>query len=193
MFTGHEPWIWLHEPEHRWEGDRLTLVTRAETGFWQGTHVGYRRDNGHALITDVHQDFSLTTRCTPVFTNLQDQAGLIVRIDAENWITASICAESTGESSFATVVTNHGYSDWSCADIGRINGSPWVRLEGKGADILAAYSENGKTWRWMRVAHLHAYPGRLSIGIYASSPHEGEGFEVCFDHLDIGARLWEDA
>ena len=193
MFSSGDTWIWLHEPKHRWEDDVLTIVTEAETDFWQGTHTGYRRDNGHGLLTDVQHDFSLEARCSFVPSNRFDQGGLMVRIDMENWIKVCIESETKSVSRLGSVVTNLGYSDWASVDIDATVRRMWFRVQGKGADILIECSETGKHWRQMRIAHLHAYPGRLSIGVFACSPSQGSGFDAVFDHLSISDRLWEDS
>ncbi|MDD3823756.1 MAG: DUF1349 domain-containing protein [Sphaerochaetaceae bacterium] len=192
MFTSGKTWIWSHEPEHRWHDDALTLKTQSGTDFWQGTHYGFRRDDGHCLLTDVEQDFSLVVRCSFTPANRYDQGGVMVRIDAENWIKIGIEAESKSVSRLGSVVTNLGYSDWATQDIDAAIRRMWYRVQGKGPDVLIECSETGKSWNQMRITHLHAYPGRLSIGVYACSPSQGDGCEVTFDHLHIGERLWED-
>lgn len=192
MFDTGRSWIWYHEPAHTWDGDVLTVTTNAETDFWQGTHYGFRRDNGHTLLTNVDHDFSLVVRCTVHPRARYDQAGVMVRIDAENWVKVSIEAESKSISRLGSVVTNLGYSDWATVDIDAQTTTMWYRVQSKAADLLIEYSDNGKKWQQMRIAHLHAYHGALAVGIYACSPTEGAGCQMVFDHMHVGNSAWTD-
>ena len=89
----------------------MKLTCETETDFWQRTHYGFRRDNGHALLTKVKEDFSLTVRCSFLGKFPYDQAGVMVRIDEENWIKSSLEWENSEYSRLGSVVTNLGYSD----------------------------------------------------------------------------------
>lgn len=192
MFDKRRAWLWMHEPKHEWNNAELRVSTRAETDFWQGTHYGFRRDNGHCLLTDMEEDFSLVVRCLGKPSNRYDQGGIMLRVDAENWIKIGIEAESKTVSRLGSVVTNLGYSDWATVDIDATIQRMWYRVQGKGADFLIESSENGKSWNQMRMAHLHAYPGRISVGVYACSPSKGEGCDFVFDHVVLGPSEWKD-
>jgi regulation of enolase protein 1 (concanavalin A-like superfamily) len=192
MFDTDRDWIWYDEPSYRWDDEVLTVTTRAETDFWQGTHYGFRRDNGHCLLTTVEGDFSLVARCTFAANARYDQGGVMVRIDAENWIKASIEAETKSVSRLGSVVTNLGYSDWATVDIDAKVTTMWYRVQSKGADLLIETSEHGKRWQQMRIAHLHAYHGALAVGIYACSPTEGTGCTMVFDQVSVGPSGWTD-
>ncbi len=192
MFDTDRAWIWYHEPKHVFNGDVLTVTTNGETDFWQGTHYGFRRDNGHCLLTSVEGDFSLVARCTFSANSRYDQGGVMVRIDAENWVKVSVEAETKSINRLGSVVTNLGYSDWATVDIDASIHTMWYRVQSKAADLLIEYSENGKKWHQMRIAHLHAYHGALAIGIYACSPTEGAGCEMIFDEVTVGSSFWTD-
>jgi regulation of enolase protein 1 (concanavalin A-like superfamily) len=192
MFDRDREWIWYHEPHHEWRDDVLAINTRGETDFWQGTHYGFRRDNGHCLLTHVNSDFSLIARVQIRPKSKYDQGGVIVRLDAENWIKISTETESKTVSRLGSVVTNLGYSDWATVDIDAEKKTMWYRVQSKGADVLIEYSETGKRWEQMRIAHLHQFHGMLAVGVYACSPSEGEGCEVLFDHVTVEPSLWTD-
>ena len=192
MFDASRAWIWYHEPQHSWDSDVLTVTTNGETDFWQGTHYGFRRDNGHCLLTNVESDFSLVVRCTMQANAQYDQGGVMVRIDSENWVKVSVEAETKSYSRLGSVVTSHGYSDWATVDIDASIQTMWYRVQSKAADLLIEYSENGKKWQQMRIAHIHQYHGSLAIGVYACSPTEGEGCTIQFDHVVVGPSQWSD-
>jgi regulation of enolase protein 1 (concanavalin A-like superfamily) len=97
---------WLNEPRE-WSGDAsgLTVVAEPDTDFWRTTHYGFVRDSGH--FADTGQ---LALRFKGDFAAQYDQAGLMLRVDAEHWIKCGI--ELDGELWLSVVVTN-GVSDWS--------------------------------------------------------------------------------
>jgi regulation of enolase protein 1 (concanavalin A-like superfamily) len=177
---------------HQWHDTELKVTTQGETDFWQGTHYGFRRDNGHCLLTNVEHDFSLTARVTVHARGKYDQGGILIRLDAENWLKAAVEAESKSTSKLGSVVTNLGYSDWASVDIDADITTMWYRVQSKGADVLLACSEDGNRWRQMRIAHLHLFHGSLAVGVYACSPTEGEGCTVIFDHIHVSFSQWSD-
>ena len=58
----------------------LTVATAAGTDFWQGTHYGFRVDNGHALLAEADRDFVLDDAVRTRPMHQYDQAGLMVRL-----------------------------------------------------------------------------------------------------------------
>ncbi|MFA5467977.1 MAG: DUF1349 domain-containing protein [Sphaerochaetaceae bacterium] len=190
MDKSNREWYWLNEPQHTLRDGVLKLTCASKTDFWQRTHEGFRRDNGHALLTKVKEDFSLTVRCEFLGKAPYDQAGVMVRIDGENWIKSSIEWENEVYSRLGSVVTNLGYSDWATRDIPSDIAVKWYRVQSRASDIFIQTSDDGKTWEQLRVAHLHAHKGELAIGLYACSPHTG-GCEVTFSHLEIGPSTWQ--
>ena len=46
-----------------------------------------------------------------------DQCGVVMYLDNENWLKASIEYENEEYQRLGSVVTNHGYSDWATTDI----------------------------------------------------------------------------
>jgi regulation of enolase protein 1 (concanavalin A-like superfamily) len=112
------PFYWLNEPSQFHLGDGLEIVTDAQTDFWQRTHYGFQRDDGHACLVTVPGDFVVSTRVTFTPQAQYDQCGLMVRVDAFNWIKLATEFEDTAVSRLGSVVTNNGYSDWATQDIG---------------------------------------------------------------------------
>ena len=124
--------FWHNRPEFEVRDGRLHIFTSPDTDFWQTTHYGFRRDNGHCLLTSVDRDFSLTVR-TDFFPKKQyDQCGLILRLDSGNWIKTSAEYETETHSRLGSVVTNLGFSDWATIDIDSSVKSMWYRIQTKG-------------------------------------------------------------
>lgn len=180
---------WLHAPPQARAGHGLRIVCSPRSDLWQRTHYGFRRDDGNCLVAPFAGDFELV--CAVEFEPIAqyDQCGVVVRIDAENWIKASIEYEEAGHSRLGSVVTNLGYSDWATQDIASDWGRAWYRVCRRGADYRLEYSREGIDWHQLRIAHLHAAQGSVEAGFYACSP-VGEGFVSAVTHLAEGPNRW---
>lgn len=180
---------WFNEPTQYHLGNGLEIVTDEKTDFWQNTHYGFRRDDGHCLLTRRTGDFSLTTQVEFQPRTQYDQCGLMVRIDSQNWIKVSTEYESEKASRLGSVVTNLGYSDWATQDIPSSHRSIWYRISKRGSDFLLESSYDGQAWHQLRVTHLHKDTDACEIGVYACSPI-GKEFWCCFKTLEIEENKW---
>ncbi len=183
---------WYNEPAQVQFGDGLTLATKANTDFWQRTHYGFRRDDGHCLLTKVAGDFAVITHVEFAPATQYDQGGLMIRADAQNWIKMSTEYETTQISRLGSVVTNLGYSDWATQDIPSTHRAMWYRISKRGQDFLLEHSFDGDVWHQLRMTHLHTSPEFLEVGVYACSPL-GELFRCTFKTLQIRENTWCDA
>ena len=165
------------------------LVTKPESDFWQRTHYGFRKDDGHCLLAQVEGDFAAMTCVKFDFRDQYDQCGLMIRVDDENWIKISAEREDDNRSRLGSVVTNLGYSDWASQDISSDVRRVWYRVSRSQQDFLIEVSFDGSQWNQLRVAHLHRCPEVLEVGIYACSP-KGNGFRCRFHELAIQASRW---
>ena len=86
--TGME---WLNEPPAwREEADALPVTTGGRTDFWRRPHYGFVRDDGHARLARAEGDFAAEVTLRGAYSELYDQAGLMLRLDAETWSKAGI-------------------------------------------------------------------------------------------------------
>ena len=180
---------WFNEPTNYHLGRGLEIITGKETDFWQKTHYGFQRDDGHCLFTKLAGDFSLTTHVQFTPQTQYDQCGLMVRIDAKNWIKLSTEYEHETLNKLGSVVTNLGYSDWATQDIAFSPGEMWYRISRRGRDYLLEFSRDGRSWYQMRIAHLHQPHEVVEAGPYACSPI-GENFKCRFTMLAIRENGW---
>ena len=180
---------WFNEPTHSRLGNGLEIFTNEKTDFWQRTHYGFQRDDGHCLLIKQAGDFSLTTHVEFQPRAQYDQCGLIVRIDSQNWIKVSTEYESEAVSRLGSVVTNLGYSDWATQDVTSNYRTIWYRISKRGLDFLLENSFDGQAWTQMRIAHLHQHVEQYEIGVYACSPI-GKDFQCRFKLLEISDNLW---
>jgi uncharacterized protein len=103
---------WLNEP-WEWSGDASALTVHASPGtdFWRTTHYGFVRDSGHLAWLPLAGDGRVSLRFGGDFAAQYDQAGLMLRVDAETWIKAGI--ERAEGRDWLSVVVTRGVSDWS--------------------------------------------------------------------------------
>jgi regulation of enolase protein 1 (concanavalin A-like superfamily) len=180
---------WLNPPANFKTGSGLEITTAAKTDFWQKTYYGFTPDSGHCLLTEISDDFCMSTGVEFSPQNQYDQCGLMVRLDPENWIKMGTEYENEQISRLGSVVTNLGYSDWATQDVPSGRNSLYYRIHKNGSDFLLENSPDGENWKQMRVAHLHTPFTNLRIGVYACSPI-GENFKCRFKHLDITENYW---
>jgi len=175
---------WFNQPTTFQFGAGLEIYTNEKTDFWQRTHYGFQRDDGHCLFTRQAGNFTLSTHVEFRPQSQYDQCGLMVRIDSENWIKASTEYENETHSRLGSVVTNLGYSDWATQDILSSHQEMWYRISRVGSDFILENSYDGQKWLQLRVAHLHQAAEALEIGVYACSP-VGKDFWCRFKQLAI--------
>jgi len=181
--------VWLNEPPH-WSADErgLTLRTGPETDFWQETHYGFRRDDGHFLHKAVAGDLDAEVALHLDPNAKYDQAGLMVRLDSGNWLKTSLEFERDGPANLGAVVTNGGLSDWSMQPVVTFSGRLAFRVERRGADYTVLAALDGAPLTRIRLARLHADGGGpILVGPYACSP-TGAGRAVSIASFGITAR-----
>lgn len=186
----HEPFEWLNEPpEWQADGDRLSLATGDRTDFWQHTFYGFQRDDGHAWLKAVEGDFTASAVVNGAYEELYDQAGLMLRIDARNWVKAGV-EFTDGLMHFSVVVTRE-VSDWSVIPLPEASSADdiHVRLTRHGDAVRVQYAIGGRTWLLARLAPFSDADAR--VGVMACSPQRA-GFQARFRDISIGAPIPRD-
>jgi regulation of enolase protein 1 (concanavalin A-like superfamily) len=87
-------------------------------------------------------------------------------------------------------VTNHGYSDWATTEIPADVKSMWYRFSRREDDYCIECSEDGGTWKQMRVCHMAEGDGKIRFGIYACSPEESS-FAAVFSDMQLTECAWK--
>jgi uncharacterized protein len=179
---------WLGEPPSwRYDDGELTLTTGERTDFWQHTFYGFRRDNGHAFLKSVSSDFTASAIVSGAYEQLYDQAGLMLRIDARNWVKTGI-EYTDGLMHFSVVVTREGLSDWSVIPLP--DATPQddihVQLTRHGDAVRVQYAIGGRSWQMARLA---PFPdAEAAVGVMACSP-ERSGFQARFRDITVGPPI----
>lgn len=178
---------WLNPPAH-WAAERgsLRLQTLPRTDFWQETHYGFRRDDGHFLHRAMAGDFDIETELWFEPNAQYDQAGLMVRIDAGTWLKASVEFEVEGLANLGAVVTNAALSDWSMQAVAAFDGRLRLRIQRRQNDYTVFAATADAALARIRLARLHADNGvgPVLVGPYACSP-TGEGCVAFFRHVTV--------
>jgi len=169
---------WFNEPP-QWsdEDGKLTVTTGPKTDFWQKTHYGFRRDNGHFYHQVARGDFVAEVRLAGDYRDLYDQAGLMVRLDADHWLKCGI--EFVEGVQHASAVATNVYSDWSVVPLPENPAAIWLRLKRQGDSVEVSYSLDGAAYTMLRLAYLPP-ADEVQVGPMACSP-DGAGFTVTFE------------
>lgn len=173
---------WMNEPAS-WNrsGDALVARTRPKTDFWRKTFYGYITDNGHFFHLPATGDFTFQARINGQYAALYDQAGLMVRLDPENWMKCG--TEFFDGQRHASVAFTHDFSDWSTMRDLSNTAPVWWRATRKKDSIETLCSLDGKSFTSVRQGYF--VPGaKVEVGIMCAAP-EGPGFEATFDHLQL--------
>ena len=193
MEFGINHFEWTRKPErYTVSDDRVEIITRPHTDLWQRTYYHFRNDNAPVFQMETEEKyFSFLVRTEFESHHRFDQCGVVMYLDSENWLKASIEYENAEYQRLGSVVTNCGYSDWATSDISASVRSMWYRLSRREADYCIECSTDGVHFQQMRICHLHAGAGTIRFGVYACSP-ENSSFEAVFSHMELGPCLWRD-
>ena len=108
---------------------------------------------------------------------------------SDNWLKGSIEYENESFQHLGSVVTNNGYSDWATTEIDANIKSMWYRFSRREDDYCIECSEDGVTFKQMRVCHMWKGAGSIQFGIYACSP-EKSSFKATFTNMQITECKW---
>ncbi len=182
---------WTREPARCEVKDgAVEVVTKPHTDLWQRTYYHFCNDN--APVFQMRTDekfFSFTVKTEFESEHRFDQCGIILYLDSDNWLKASIEYENEAFQHLGSVVTNHGYSDWATTEIPAAVKSMWYRLSRREDDFRLECSEDGVHFAQMRVCHLWEGAGEIRFGVYACSP-EDSSFRAVFSHMEVGECQW---
>lgn len=184
---------WTREPKsYKIDDDRVEIVTTPNTDLWQRTYYHFCNDNAPMLQTETEEKFFSFLVKTEFSESHQrfDQCGVVLYLDSENWLKASIEYENDEFQHLGSVVTNMGYSDWATTEISARVKSIWYRLSRREDDYCIECSEDGVRFKQMRVCHLHQGAGRIRFGIYACSP-ENSSFKAVFTDFRLTECQWK--
>ena len=184
---------WTREPKsYKIDENKVEIVTAPNTDLWQRTYYHFRNDNAPVFQMETEEKyFSFLVKTEFLESHHRfDQCGVVLYLDSENWLKASIEYENDEFQHLGSVVTNMGYSDWATTEISARVKSMWYRLSRREDDYCIECSEDGVRFKQMRVCHLYQGAGRIRFGIYACSP-ENSSFKAVFTHFRLTECQWK--
>lgn len=183
---------WTREPARcTIDPQKITITTQPHTDLWQRTYYHFRNDTAPVLQMETEEKFfSFVVKTDFDSHHRFDQCGVVVYLDSENWLKASIEYENERFQHLGSVVTNHGWSDWATTEIDAGIRSMWYRLSRREDDFCLECSEDGVTFRQMRICRLLEGGGTIRFGVYACSP-EDSSFTATFTRMDLTECQWK--
>jgi len=176
---------WLNEPAS-WKrsSDQLVVHSRPRTDFWRKTFLEQVVDNGHFFHLKATGNFAFEARVNGKYSALFDQAGIMVRLDPENWMKCGV--EFFEGQPQASVVFTRDFSDWSIMKVLPNTEAIWWRAVRHKNSIEIYYSLDGQSFTLVRSGYFPP-SSQAEVGVMCASP-QGEGFEAIFDRLKLSAE-----
>ncbi|MDD2969750.1 MAG: DUF1349 domain-containing protein [Lachnospiraceae bacterium] len=182
---------WTREPlDYSVQENKIEIVTKPFTDLWQRTYYHFRNDN--APVFQMHTDekyFSFIVKSEFESKQRFDQCGIVMYLDSENWLKASVEYENEYFQHLGSVVTNHGYSDWATTEIDASIKVIWYRFSRREDDYCIECSKDGIEYSQMRVCHMWNGGEGIEFGIYACSP-ENSSFKARFTNMELTECMW---
>lgn len=173
---------WFNEPS-RWEisGKTLTMDVTPKSDYWRISHYGFTVDDAPFYYAEYGGEFEAKVKISGDYKVRFDQAGMMIRIDHENYIKTGI-EFVDGKYNLSTVVT-HLTSDWSVISLDKPVEYIWIKAVRRLDAIEIFYSFDDKEYIMMRNAWMAANCP-VKIGMFAACP-DGEGFKATFSDFKV--------
>ena len=173
---------WFNEPES-WsvKGGRLTMDVTPQSDYWRISHKGFTVDDAPFLYTLRGGEFEVKVKISGEYKVRFDQAGLMLRIDKENYIKTGI-EYVDGKYNLSAVVTHHT-SDWSVIELAEPVEFVWIKAVRRLDAVEIFYSFDDINYTMMRNCWLEDNTP-VMVGMMAACP-DGEGFKATFEHFKI--------
>ena len=135
---------WFNEPQ-KWEikDKTLSMFVTPQSDYWRISHYGFTVDDAPFYYTTYGGEFEVKVKITGNYKERFDQAGLMLRIDHENYIKAGI-EYVDGKYNLSTVVT-HKTSDWSVISLEKAIPYIWIKAVRRLDAVEVLYSIDDKT------------------------------------------------
>lgn len=173
---------WFNEPEN-WsvENNVLTMDVTPQSDYWRISHYGFTVDDAPFLYTVRGGEFEVKVKISGEYKVRFDQAGLMLRIDKENYIKTGI-EFVDGKYNLSTVVT-HKTSDWSVIELEKPLEYVWIKAVRRLDAVEIFYSFDDKEYTMMRNCWLQDNTP-VMVGMMAACP-DGNGFKATFEGFRI--------
>jgi len=173
---------WFNEPE-KWEvtNNALQFFVTPQSDYWRISHYGFTVDDAPFYYGVYGGEFEVKVKISGDYKARFDQAGLMLRIDKENYIKTGI-EFVDGKYNVSTVVT-HKTSDWSMISLDKPIPYIWIKAVRRLDAVELYYSFDDKDYQLMRNAYLQDN-SPVMVGLMAASP-DGKGFTAQFEKFTV--------
>lgn len=173
---------WFNEPADWSISDgKLTMSVTPKSDYWRISHYGFTVDDAPFYYAEYGGEFEAKLKVAGDYKVRFDQAGMMIRIDHENYIKTGI-EFVDGKYNLSTVVTHHT-SDWSVIALDRPVKELWIKAVRRLDAIEIFYSFDDKEYTLMRNAWMEANCP-VKVGMMAACP-DGDGFNVTFSDFTV--------
>jgi regulation of enolase protein 1 (concanavalin A-like superfamily) len=180
---------WVNEPARvSIAGDALRVTTDARTDFWRETYYGFTHDSGHFYGFTAGDAFTAQIRVRAEFKQLYDQAGIMVRLDAQRWLKAGL-EFSDGHAMLSSVLTD-GRSDWATGVYAEDPTDFWMRVSVANGVLRLQVSGDGVQWPLVRLCPFPVASHYL-VGPMCCTP-ERAGLQVTFSDWALTRPLGKE-
>lgn len=183
---------WTRQPQdYKIESNRVEIITKPYTDLWQRTYYHFQNDNAPVFQMETEEKYFSFVVKTEFIESCHrfDQCGIVMYLDSENWLKASVEYENEEYQHLGSVVTNGGYSDWATTVIDASVKSMWYRFSRREDDYCIECSTDGINFKQMRICHMQKGDGTIQFGIYACSPEESS-FKATFTNMQMLECQW---
>ncbi len=173
---------WFNEPAN-WQinGGTLIMDVTPNSDYWRISHYGFTVDDAPFYYAEYGGEFEAKVKISGDYKVRFDQAGMMIRLDHENYIKTGI-EFVDGKYNLSTVVT-HKTSDWSVIALDRPVDYIWIKAVRRLDAVEIFYSFDDKEYQMMRNAWVEAnHP--VKIGMFAACP-DGNGFKARFENFTV--------
>lgn len=173
---------WFNEPtEWNISDGVLSMSVTPKSDYWRISHYGFTVDDAPFYYAEYGGEFEAKVKITGDYKVRFDQAGMMIRLDHENYIKTGI-EYVDGKYNVSAVVTHHT-SDWSVIALDRPVECIWIKAVRRLDAIEIFYSFDDKEYVMMRNAWMEAnHP--VKIGMFAACP-DGDGFQARFSDFKV--------
>lgn len=173
---------WFNEPQ-QWEikNNAMVMQVTPQSDYWRISHYGFTVDDAPFYYGVYGGEFEAKVKVSADYKTRFDQAGIMLRIDQENYIKAGI-EFVDGKYNLSTVVT-HKTSDWSIITLDKPVSHIWIKAVRRLDAVEVFYSFDDKEYHMMRNAWMKDNTPMM-VGFMAASP-DGNGFEARFENFSV--------
>lgn len=173
---------WFNEPS-QWNitNNKLTMSVTPKSDYWRISHYGFTVDDAPFYYAEYGGEFEAKVKVSGDYKARFDQAGMMIRIDHENYIKAGI-EFVDGKFNLSTVVTHHT-SDWSVITLNKPVDFIWIKAVRRKDAIEIFYSFDDKEYTMMRNAWMEANRP-VRVGVMGASP-DGNGFNATSSDFSV--------